>query len=188
MNRRGPSIRALRINPVHFFPNTPIAASRPGGHVSFESISVTSDLSYLEATVWGQLYYAAELEVVESGAKGIHLNSFVGHLLVNLEHARRAYSELGFDGTLLFLTKIERVRRVPFLYFPGGVPKQGPYSRLDDTIEFPTDFSSETLEQHRDEIAAQLLRTIFLSLNWPAAATEGVIDGFIKDGYKYNFW
>ena len=147
----------------------------------------------LETNVWGQMYYATELERAlptgSGGEKGMNLASLVGCLLVYLEHARMMYSQVGFDGVLRFFIRLERILRVPFLYTDAhGFPELSPNSRLDDTLQFYADLPSEDLQGHRDNIARELLRTIFLGLNWQNAATEESIIGLVNRGYKYNGW
>jgi hypothetical protein len=53
-----------------------------------------SSFSLLEATVWGHLTYSSEveIEIQPGGPVGIHLNHFLGELLVFLEHSRSGWS------------------------------------------------------------------------------------------------
>jgi hypothetical protein len=55
-------------------------------------------------------------------------------------------------------------------------------------MEFTIDFLTTTLAAGVDEIAARLLETILLSLNWPLAASPTSITELIAAGRRYNFW
>ena len=157
-------------------------------HESAIELEPGDDFSMFEANIWGQLYYASEIAVEEGNAAGIHINSLIGHLLVYLEHARLVYSKMGFHGRLQALVRLERILNVPLLIGGGGALQTGPFSRLDRGLEFTIDFLTTAIETGVDEIAAQLLETIMLSLNWPAAATPTRLNNLISEGRKYNFW
>ena len=58
----------------------------------------TKYFSLVEANAWGQFTYSCEIEYVGREGQdiaGIHLNAFLGHILVFLEHARTIYHKIG---------------------------------------------------------------------------------------------
>ncbi len=166
----------------------PTGNSHLSQHESVIELEPGDDFSLFEANTWGQLYYASEMAVEEGGAKGIHLWSLVGHLLVYLEHARVFYSTLGFNGRLHLQIRLERILNVPFLISQGRDLEEGPSSKLDRGLEFELDFLNTMLEAGGDQIARQLLKTILLGLNWASGASTTSIEHLIAEGRKYNFW
>ena len=133
----------------------------------------TKYFSLVEANVWGQFTYSCEIEYLIGGEgqdiAGIHLNAFLGHILVFLEHARTVYHKIGYNGSLLLRTLLKRVQGKHFLHFPdGNFPVPGPASRIDDVISF--DISSSAVRL--DEVAGDLLKTLFFSLNWPEQGAD----------------
>lgn len=159
----------------------------------FESVIIlvpAGSFSMLDASLWGLLYYAWELErQVEQGRNGIHLHSMMGHLLVLLEHARLTLRALGYDGTLAIRVRLERVRGVPLLWHADNHPQFGPASRLDNEVDFEFDVLSNQLDTQRDQVAKDLLRQLLFALNWADAATdEAMLDRFVTMGHEYNYW
>jgi len=143
----------------------------------------------VEANVWGLVCYASEIEGVYEKVTGIHLRSLVGHILVFLEHARQLYSILGYDGTIEARLILERIRGKPFLYFPMNIPEIGPSSRLDDSFGFDLLISSPRLTSQRDDVATDIIRTIFFAMNWPDVATNSdYIKQCLENGYEFNHW
>jgi hypothetical protein len=158
-------------------------------HESVIALDIGSNFSSVEANVWGLLYYVSEIERVYEKVTGIHLSSLLGHILVFLEHARQLYSILGYDGTIEVRLILERIRGKPFLYFPMNIPEIGPSSRLDDSFGFDLLISSSRLKSQRDDVATDILRTLFFAMNWPDVATSSdSIKQCLQYGYEFNFW
>lgn len=159
-------------------------------HESVIILGAGSGFSLIETNVWGQLYYALELERQEGDSKGIHLHAFLGNFLAFLEYARQMYTRIGFNGSLQFLVRLERILHQPFLYSSRyGEIQENLASRLDDVVEFEETFSSEAFQTSRDIITSDLLRTIFFALNWAEiAANKTALTTFLTYGYEYNFW
>lgn len=154
----------------------------------------TLEFSLFEANVWGQLTYSCEIEKLigreEQEIAGIHLNTFLGYILVFLEHARAVYHNIGYNGSLLLRTLLKRVQGKQFIHFPfGNFPVPGPASRIDDEISFDLPSSAEKLKEQRDEVAGELLKTLFFSLNWPdQGADSSAIRELLDAAATYNFW
>lgn len=172
------------------FPQSSIPVSQ---HESAIILKADYGHSLLEANVWGLLFYAYDLLdrlYPDREPSGIHLYSLLGHILVILEHAKIVYSKLGFEGTLLFRTTLDRIRGVPVLspsYYNQLTPRGG--SPLDDHVEFDTAATSGRLKIERDVIAVEILRSLMFALNHAdLAANEDVMGKLLEDGYKYNFW
>jgi hypothetical protein len=158
-------------------------------HESAVVLSPTSGLSYMESSVWGHVYHAVEVERSGPDITGIHLPAFVGRILVFLEHAKRVYAGLAFDGTLEARIHLDHVRGKPWVHFPDGSPNEGPSSRLDDEVRFSTEFTTARLRTELHTVAADLMRAILFALNWADAATnDAIVRSFIRSGYGYNSW
>ncbi len=145
----------------------------------------------LDATVWGSLFYAAEMdELWENEVPGIHLYALLGYVLVFLEHAGVLYSKLGYHGPLRITMEFDRIQGSAFLYDGGGGRViQGPSSPLDDLFTLGIEVSTERLTKERDSVARELIAAIFFALNWPEMASEEpAVESLIKGGYDYNFW
>jgi len=156
-------------------------------HESAISLSPGENFSMLEANVWGLLFYATEIELVRDPHHGIHLYSFVGHLLVFIQHAAKILGEIGYVGPLLLDTRLESMRGVKWFYAGwSNDPTTGPASELDDDITFSIVTTSETLAEKPDRIAMDILRYVFFATNWANAADN--LDTFVKKGYKFNSW
>jgi hypothetical protein len=158
----------------------------PGGAYRF---------SLIEITVWGHLFYAVEMEDLhqdEKGAeqaRGIHSNAIVGYLLVFLEHASSVLKGLGYDGPLLVNVQMVRIRGVPFLAFPYNAPKEVGAAPFDDTLSFEVGTSSTALATDRDSVVGEIIKTIFLALNWSAPALgPNAVKQLIEKGKEYNYW
>ena len=154
----------------------------------------TKYFSLVEANVWGQFTYSCEIEYLIGGEgldnAGIHLNAFLGHILVFLEHARTIYHKIGYNGSLLLRTLLKRVQGKHFLHFPdGNSPVPGPASRIDDEISFDISISAGKLNEQRNEVAGELLKTLFFSLNWPEqGADSSAIMALLDAAAAYNSW
>ena len=151
------------------------------------------EFSVVEANVWGQLMYSCEIEHLEGEGEQqvayIHLDCLLGNILVVLEYARIFYGEIGHNGLLLLRTSLKRVQGKPFLYFRYDLPKIGPSSRIDNEISFDISSSTVRLNEQRDEVASDLFKVLFFSLNW---SQQGVntsrITELLNAAKSYNNW
>jgi len=163
-----------------------------GGIVSqHESVLVLhpgSSFSIFEANIWGLLFYATEIERPSGESHvGIHLNHFLGQLLVFLKHASSILQKLTHKGPLFLQLNLEKVKNIPWIYFTDNIPRIGPKSIVDDSVMFTISSTIDQLVNRRDEIAIELLRYIFFALNWPeVASTEGQLKSMVKLGNEYN--
>jgi hypothetical protein len=154
---------------------------RPGSHFSI-----------LEATVWGTLYYATEIEAESNAGRGIHLYGFVGHLLAFLKHAAITLSELGYRGPVLIELALTGVCGVPWVHggwraTPGVTITAG--SELDDDIRFAMETTTEAFRDNLDEAAKNLLRLTFFATNWPEVADSAEkLTELLELGYRFNAW
>jgi hypothetical protein len=148
-----------------------------------------SVFSMIEANVWGLLFYATEISRETSGGlNGIHLNHFLGHLLVFLQHAAQLISKFGYVGPLLVQMRMESICGVSWLYF-NEMTRQAPGSELDDDVTFDLLITTDELQQNRDEVAKNLLKYVFFALNWPdAVSSDDMLNLLIRRGYEYNMW
>jgi len=163
-------------------------------HESVLLLHPASGFSMVEVGVWGNLFYALEIERLtgEQGHQvaGIHLYAFLGHVLVFLEHARRIYRRMGYSGSLFVRAILRRVRGKPFIYAdPYGSQEVGPSSRIDDEVIVEFSTPADRLYTHRDDVAGDLLKTLFFALNWPdQAADPGLIANLVAKGAYFNSW
>lgn len=152
-----------------------------------------SNFSLLEASVWGLLAYTSEIEIVigrePEGPVGIHLNQFIGHLLVFSEHAKRILEKSGYIGSLSILINLRNVRGVPWFHFPSGHAEEGPKSLLDSDASIVLEANLTRLLEERDGFVTDMLQEIFFSLNWPdVISTDNQIQQLILSGYDFNYW
>lgn len=136
-----------------------------------------SDFSLVEANVWGQLTYFFEIEYLVGAegreVAGINLLSLHRYINVYLDYARTVYRELGYNGSLLLRALLKRVQRKPFIYsLSRNVPEIHPASRIDDEISLEISSSAVRLNEQKDEVAGDLLKVLFFSLNWPEKGQE----------------
>ncbi len=159
-------------------------------HESTIGLRPGSSFSIFEANIWGLLFYASEIEHHRPNYSGIHLNHFLGQLLVFLEHARMLLQDIGYVGPLLVELRLESMRGVPWIFFDDAdVATSGPASELDDEVLIETLSSREELERTPDKLAMNLLRYIFFAMNWADEAdTEEKLERLIRVGYTYNSW
>jgi hypothetical protein len=146
--------------------------------------------SLLEASIWGHCFVVEQIELVtEYGPTGIHLNSFMGHLLLFLDYYRQLILRLGFDGVIELQVRLERVRGKPWLYFPHNFPETGPSSPFDDDIGFTIEVLTDRLTGALDNVASELVKVILFALNWPGAGRSAEsIQRFVEYGYRYSNW
>jgi hypothetical protein len=149
-----------------------------------------SAFSLLEANIWGLLFYATEIDDQVKEDYGIHLNRFLGQVIVFLKHAQGILPRLGYVGPLTIEMRLEGICGTQWIYFDlPNTPTKGPVSDLDDDVSFSLAITTDDLATRLDGVARDLLRLIFFAMNWPAQAESDarLIDA-IKDGYKFNMW
>jgi hypothetical protein len=147
----------------------------------------------IEATIWGTLFYGTALLVERAVGRqslsGIHLYSFVGHLLAFAEHANKMLSGWSYRGPLSIEVALSGILGVPWLYKGGGIPSQGPVSELDDAFSFSLSTTTEELRERSDGIVMSLLQYILFGMNWAQPASDpATLEALLRAGYKYNFW
>lgn len=152
-----------------------------------------SNFSLLEASVWGLLAYMSEIEIKigESTESpfGIHLNQFIGHLLVFSEHAKRIFEKAGYMGALSIQINLRNVRGIPWFHFSSGYAEEGPKSLLDSDISIALETNMNRLLEKRDGFVADMLQEIFFSLNWPEVISKNdQLQQQILSGYSFNYW
>ena len=158
-------------------------------HESVIALRPGSSFSMLEANVWGMLFYATEIEEKRKEYSGIHLNQFLGNLLVFIEHASLMLREFGYVGSLRVELMMNAVRGVPWIYFDRGFPEVGRRSELDDAVWFSIAATSDDLIDKPDGIAMNVLRYIFFATTWPEVAdSPEKLENLIKAGYEFNGW
>jgi schlafen family protein len=151
--------------------------------------------SFLEANVWGMVFYAVALNEKNhpSSLEGIHLYEFVGHLLLFLEHVSDLFQLTGLIGSILIETSLLSIRDRKWLYpqqVAPGMPSVGtvrPPSGLDDAFALSVLTTVENLRQNPENIAMELLRSIFFSLDWSdLIADETQLGELIHYGHRFN--
>ena len=154
-------------------------------HESVLDLHVAYGFSLLEANIWGQLFYAMEVERVEEEEHSIHLYSFLGHLQIYLHHAARFFGHFGFDGVLQLRVRMTGLRGVRFRY--ERMPDyRNIASRFDDQVDVSVEVpASEFLEDHL-EAAKELYRLIFFAVNWPEATDDASLQRLVQWGNEYN--
>lgn len=157
-------------------------------------------VSFIEATVWGTLFYGTELEIdinenrTPTGQalsfSGIHLYSVVGYLLAFAEHANQTFSRIGYVGPLSINISLSSIRGVRWIYSEDGLGVyEGPMSELDDEFSFLLDTTTEGLKEQRDDLVLQALKYILFGTNWSDyAGSSDRLQELLRSGYKYNFW
>ena len=148
-----------------------------------------SVFSLLESNVYGLHFYASEIERKEDKYSGVHLNAFLGNLLVFLRHACEMNKRIGVMGPLKLEMQLEGIRGAPWVYFIQNQPEQGPASLLDDSALFSLSLSAEELNARTDDVFRQLIAQVFFAMNWadrvekPAQLSE-----LVRAGYEFNYW
>jgi hypothetical protein len=159
-------------------------------HESALMLGPAGPWSLLESNVWGMLSYSAAIgEDMEGRYSGVHTAQFIGFVLVFLEHARELIRILGVSTPLHVEVLLTGIRGVPWLRFYYGMAQPGPSSELDNEVAFTLDSTTEYLMQSRDQMAGEILRVVFLAINWPKTADnpQKLLD-LLKAGYEYNNW
>lgn len=148
------------------------------------------DDELLEVNVWGQISYAWVIsERIERDpycSQDIHMDRFLGHLLVYLRYSHLLLAAIGYAGPLRAQLRLQGIRGVSWRFYRHSQPFRGPSSLLDDRVSI--DFDWDSTELAGDRIDAQCLRHIFLATNWDRRADGDGIERLLSDGYEYNMW
>jgi hypothetical protein len=151
--------------------------------------------SLVEVNAWGivsqSLVVARSID--RSGNYwGIHLNAFLGGILVLLDYAKTINSRLGVQGPLEVFARIDHVRGLPVYGFGNGFPEPIASSRFDDSVAVTLSTSTDQLETTRDAVAIQLIEMLLYALGWGSnvhpADREQLSDSLLREAYGYNFW
>jgi len=154
-----------------------------------------TDLSLLETNIWGMAFYVTELDEKEytKHLSGIHAYSFVGHLLLFLRHATDLFRLTGLTGPILVEASLQAIRDCKWVYskeIAEGFPSQGAtkvISGLDDCFGLSVSTTVENLREKPDEVAIELIRSIFFSLNWSDLVdSQTKLETLIQQGHGYN--
>lgn len=158
-------------------------------HESAIALGPCGRLSLLEANTWGMLSYATS--IAERGARfeGIHVNQFLGYILVFLEHAAAIMHAQGFAAPRRIDLALQGVRGVPWVQFPRGFAETGAHSVLDDAVAISITTTTDDLSKGRDQLARELIRYVFFAINWPGTADDAQkLDNLVLAGYQFNGW
>lgn len=170
----------------------PRAHQRPiTQHESVVLASPFGRVSTLETNVWGLHHLGMEVEGQSDreGTVGIHLNRFLGDVLVFLEHTRQVMKWMGTEGPVHLELALQSVQGVPWIHFPNRYAKKGPSSVIDDTVQIELSSTADLLIEDRNSLAKDVFRTVFLAMNWPEAARDDeVLDRLVGFGCQYNMW
>ncbi|MDD5544701.1 MAG: ATP-binding protein [Acidobacteriia bacterium] len=148
-----------------------------------------SSFSILEANIWGMIFYATEIERETEQYSGIHLNHFLGQLLVFLKHANLMLRGFGYVGPLLLEMKQRKICGVPWIVFDGNKPIVGRASELDDQVSFSISTTSEAMDKRRDGLVMDILRYVFFATDWSEVAdSPQELEKLVRTGYQYNSW
>jgi len=154
-----------------------------------------SDISFLEANVWGMVFYAVRLdeELHPGGLSGIHLYEFVGHLLIFLQHANDLFRLTGQVGPILIEASLQSIRDRQWVYAHQPIPGIAPIgtirppSGLDDEFALSVPTTVENLCEGPDGVAMEIVRSIFFSLDWGGVVdTQAKLETLIRQGHGFN--
>jgi Putative DNA-binding domain len=169
-----------------------------GVMTQFESAIIRQPLvepSFLEANVWGMVFYAVGLYEKEytRDLRGIHVYEFVGHLLLFLQHANDLFERTGLVGPILIETSLHSIRDRKWVFaqqLVAGMSPVGtvrPPSGIDDQFALSVSTTVENLRENSESVAMELLRSIFFSLDWSGlVANETELGELIHYGHKFN--
>lgn len=148
-----------------------------------------SSHSYLEMNQWGMTCYALEMERTFGETVGIHVNQFLGHLLAYLEHQKRFFSHIGYEGALFVRIGLHGVRNVPWMFFVSNIPQTVGGSVLDDEVLIDLEVTTREMVDDRDMVASKILKEVFFATNLRAVIEdEETIQRLLRQGYEYNVW
>lgn len=153
-----------------------------------------TDISFLEANVWGMVFYAAKLNEEEhpSNLIGVHLYEFVGHLLVFLRHAIDLFRLTGLVGLILIEASLQSIRDRKWIYAHQPIPgtligTTRPPSGLDDELALSVPTTVENLRENPNGVAMDILRSIFFSLDWgDIVDSQAKLETLIQQGHHFN--
>jgi hypothetical protein len=154
-----------------------------------------TDVSFFETNIWGMAFYVTQLDEKEytKHLSGIHTYSFVGHLLLFLRHANDLFTLTGLTGSILVEASLQAIRNCKWVYansIAEGFPSMGTtklISGLDDAFGLSVPTTVENLRHKPDDIAIELLRSIFFSLNWSDLVdTQAKLETLIRQGHEFN--
>jgi schlafen family protein len=154
-------------------------------HESVLDLHSAYGFSILEASTWGHLYYATEIERVEANAHSIHLNSLLGHILIFAVHASTFFRHFGFNGILDVRLRLTGMRGVHFdthqatTYDPV-------LSRFDDVIDFSLTLPAEQLFEQPRDLVGDVYRLLFFAVNWPDATGADGVQKLLARADDYN--
>ncbi len=153
------------------------------------------DLSFFEANVWGMAFYVMALDEKQHTERisGIHVYGFVAHLLLFLKHASDVFRSIGLLGAVVVSASIRGIRGSQWVYaksmMEGMMPiaTNKPITSLDDSFDLSVSTTVEDLRENPDNVVAELLRSIFFSLNWgDLVDTPEKVVTLTKLGHEYN--
>jgi hypothetical protein len=154
-----------------------------------------TDVSLFEANIWGMTFYVTQLDEKEytKHLSGIHTYSFVGHLLLFLRHTNDLFKLTGLTGPILVEASLYAIRDCKWVFAQSiaeGFPSQGAtklISGLDDVFGLSVQTTVESLREKPDDVAIELLRSIFFSLNWSDLVdTQVKLETLIRQGHEFN--
>jgi hypothetical protein len=158
-------------------------------HESAIVLNAARSRSIFEVDVWGTLFYATKIEEDHNGTLGVHLNQFVGYVLLFIEHVNKMLQALGYGGSIRMETTLTSILGVQWLYDAGGCLSAMAGSELDDNVTFSVTTSTEALRERPHGVAMDILRDIFFSVNWANLVdTPEKLERLVRAGYKFNFW
>jgi Putative DNA-binding domain len=155
--------------------------------------------SLLEANVWGMVFYATRLDEVDypghrgNPLTGIHLYEFVGHLILFLRHANDLFRLTGLMGSILIEASLRSIRDRRWVYareVARGMSPMGttrPSSGLDDEFTLSVPTTVELLREQSDEVAMEIVRSIFFSLDWGELVDgQAKVEALLEQGHYFN--
>ncbi len=156
-------------------------------------------VSLLEANVWGMVFYATRLDEMDhpghrgSALTGIHLYEFVGHLLLFLRHANDLFRRTGLIGSILIEASLRSIRERKWVYARELIPGMSPMgttrppSGLDDEFALSVPTTVEFLREKSDEVAMEIVRSIFFSLDWgDVVDSQEKLKTLIQQGRQFD--
>lgn len=154
-----------------------------------------NEISFLEANVWGMVFYATRLDEEEHprNLSGIHVYGFVGHLLKFLQHANDLFRLTGLVGPILIEASLQSIRDRKWVYAHQPIPESAPIgttrppSGLDDEFTLPVPTTVEHLCESPDAVAMEIVRSIFFALDWGGLVdTSTKVETLIRQGHNFN--
>ena len=152
-------------------------------------LDATVGTSYFEATVWGSLFYAVEINVSypHQGVDGIHPFEVVAYILLFTDHAGKILKQTGYDGSVSIQFDMSAIIDVPWLHIQhGNFVSAGSRSELDDEVVFTLVSSVEELSDRRDDAVWKVIERLFRSVNWPNMVEAREM--LMRRAYDYNSW